>query len=149
MAQSSLSKTERDKLYGEMLTLVTKKSKLVKDNPDYFTESVIEIALNETLLYIIDYIHRPDRYVLQNPTLQYIWANMCIDVLKANYAEDNPDSGVGGDVDVAGGITSIKMGNATVSYGSNDNSSSDSAAEKADELLKKYTRRLREYRVII
>ena len=146
--KSSLSTTEITALYAKMTTLIKAKSKFVNDNTKYFTNDMIATALDESLLYICDYINRPDRYMLDNPTLIYIWADMCIDILKGRYNEDNPDSATG-DSDVGSVISSIKMANATISYGGSDNSSeSTDTPEDAANLMKKYTSRLKKYRRI-
>ena len=147
--KSSLTTKERDYLYGLMTTLIKAKSKLISDHTDFFSTDMIIIALDENLCYICDYIHRPDRYLLEQKTLHYIWADMCIDGLKARYEEES--DGGGGSIITDGSVGEIKMANATVKFDYGSGSGSGASANTyvpANILLKNYNRRLQEYRRI-
>lgn len=150
---SSLTEIERAKLYADMTNLILNKSKLVKENyseddPNkIFTKKVMQISLGEVLCYICDYILRPDRYVLTNPTLQYIWADMVIDLLTARFNLENQDSssgGSGGKID-ATNISEFKQGDTTIKMKSEVTSPTGHTLN-LDDTLKDYKRRLNLYR---
>lgn len=146
--KSSLTIQERADLFAKMTILIKAKSKLIDTHSDFFTPEMLIISLDENLCYICDYIHRPDKYMLVQPTLHYIWADMCIDGLKARY-EEEAESGGGGSAVSGNTLTEIKMGNATVKY-ENDSGASQTSGSyvPAQVLLKNYNRRLQEYRRI-
>lgn len=150
---SSLTTIEQAELYAKMINLVKNKSKLVKDNysetnPDaFFTRIIMEIALGEVLCYICDYILRPDRYILTNPTLQYLWADMVIDVLTARYNLEKTDEGGGGGggtIDVSN-VSELKQGDTTIKMKSEVTSPTGHTLN-LDDTLKDYNRRLSLYR---
>ena len=130
-----------------MVTLIKAKSKLINDNVEFFTNDMLVISLDENLCYICDYIHRPDRYLLIQPTLHYIWADMCIDGLKARYDEESEDGG--GSITTNDVVGEIKMANATVKFDTgSDTKTSSNSYVPSQVLLKEYNRRLQEYRRI-
>lgn len=151
---SSLTEIERAKLYADMTNLILNKSELVKENYSessqdvIFTKIVMQISLGEVLCYICDYILRPDRYVLTNPTLQYIWADMVIDLLTARYNLENTDSGGSGGgsgtID-ATNISELKQGDTTIKMKSEVTSPTGHTLN-LDDTLKDYKRRLNLYR---
>ena len=144
---SSLTTQEKTTLYSKMVTLIKAKSKLINDNVEFFTNDMLVISLDENLCYICDYIHRPDRYLLIQPTLHYIWADMCIDGLKARYNEESKDGG--GSIATDDVIGEIKMANATVKFDTgSDTKTSSNSYVPSQVLLKEYNRRLQEYRRI-
>ncbi len=145
--KSTLTTQERTILYAKMTTLIKAKSKLIDTHTDFFTTEMIIISLDENLCYICDYIHRPDRYMLEQPTLHYIWADMCIDGLKARYEEESEDGG--GSIVTDDVVGEIKMANATVKFDSgSDAKAASTSYVPAQVLLKSYNRRLQEYRRI-
>ena len=149
---SSLTTIEQATLYSNMINLIKNKSKLVKDNysetdPNvFFTKIIVEIALSEVLCYICDYILRPDRYMLTNPTLQYLWSDMVIDVLTARYNLENTDtSGGGGGTIDASNVAELKQGDTTIKMKTNVTSPTGHTLN-LDDTLKNYNKRLSQYR---
>lgn len=148
---SSLTEIERAKLFADMTNLILNKSKLVKENyseddPDaIFTKIIMQISLGEVLCYICDYILRPDRYILMNPTLQYIWADMVIDLLTARFNLENTKTGGSGGTIDATNISELKQGDTTIKMKSEITSPTGHIL-KLDDTLKDYKRRLNLYR---
>lgn len=150
--RSSLSQAQKALLYNAIKDLVFSKSKFIKDNHDgtsgqYFNDFMIELATSEVIGYVCDYIYRPDLYLILNPTLQFIVADIIIDFLMGRYKEDNPTGGgIAGDVTFAGGIKEIKVGNATVQVNPVGDADLVSSRGNGNDLLKDYKNRLNRYR---
>lgn len=150
---SSLTIEEQEHLYSRMLELLKNSSKLIKDNYDgtadkFFTPIMIKNALSEALGFICDYIFRPDRYVLMNPTIQYIWKDLVIDLLTARYNLENTDnSGSGGTFVIdPNNVSELKQGDTTVKLSSNDGVGATGHTLNLDDTFKNYKARLNRYR---
>lgn len=149
---SSLTTTEQEHLYSRMLELLQNSSKLINDNYDgtsgkFFTPIMIKNSLSEALGYICDYILRPDRYVLMNPTIQYIWKDMVIDLLTARYNLENTDTSGGGSsgtIDVSN-VSELKQGDTTIKM-KDEVTSPTGHTINLDDTFRDYKGRLNRYR---
>lgn len=121
--KNSLTPSEQANLYGSMSTRIRNKSKIITDNPKFFTSDVITDILSETMFFISTYIRRPTRFLYDDDSIKQVWARMCIYLLMVKWEEES-----GQQQTVTGGVTKeIKSGNTTVKY----ETSGGEAADKA------------------
>lgn len=123
MDVTDMPKLEPPALINEVQNIIASKLLYIPEFPG----AVIPRLMDEIRLVILNYTHRRE----VPAKAKYIWANMAVDLGKSEFyaSRTNAAAGVGeGDVDLDG-VTSIRMGDTSVTFGSN--TATDSGASKA------------------
>lgn len=126
------------------------KSKLNNNN---IKKTAVELAAAEIETVIKNYCN-----ITKIPVeLEYVWANMAVDLLKYQYTADNLENGNSerdGGFDLTGAATSIKVGDTDIKLGTSESAKQtskilDSHSADLDDIILNYENQLNKFRRIV
>ena len=145
-----MSNLTRDEQRLEIVKIVKAKNKRITDTErGGVDDETILLAVKEVEQSILNYCQIPG----VPPQLNFVWANMCVDLLlyqvESNYTPEDPLDGL----DVSD-LSSVKVGDTSVfigdKYRSNQRSRTlQSHNANLDEIVMDYTKQLNQFRRIL